>query len=53
VSQDWGAYSADEHALFRRLYERQAKLVARCACPEWIEAIGRLDAGRVKIENGV
>jgi phenylalanine-4-hydroxylase len=46
VEQDWGAYTADEHALFRRLYERQAKLVARYACPEWIEAIGRLEAGR-------
>ena len=46
VSQDWSAYTPDEHALFRRLYERQAKLVARYACPEWIEAIGRLDAGR-------
>jgi phenylalanine-4-hydroxylase len=46
VEQDWGAYTADEHALFRRLYERQAKLVARYACPEWIEAIGRLDAAR-------
>lgn len=44
VEQDWPAYGADEHALFRRLYERQAKLVARYACPEWIEAIGRLDA---------
>jgi len=31
--------------LFRRLYERQSKLVARYACPEWIEAIGKLDAG--------
>jgi len=40
VSQDWGSYTADEHALFRRLYERQAKLVSRYACPEWIEAIG-------------
>ena len=46
VAQDWGAYTADEHALFRRLYERQSKLVARYACPEWIEAIGRLEAGR-------
>jgi phenylalanine-4-hydroxylase len=46
VEQDWGAYTAGEHALFRRLYERQAKLVARYACPEWIEAIGRLEAGR-------
>ena len=46
VEQDWSAYTPEEHALFRRLYERQAKLVARYACPEWIEAIGRLDAGR-------
>jgi phenylalanine-4-hydroxylase len=46
VAQHWSAYGADEHALFRRLYERQAKLVARYACPEWVEAIGRLDAGR-------
>jgi len=46
VEQDWPAYSADEHAQFRRLYERQSKLVARYACAEWIEAIGRLDAGR-------
>ncbi len=46
VAQDWAAYTPEDHALFRRLYERQAKLVARYACPEWIEAIGRLDAGR-------
>jgi phenylalanine-4-hydroxylase len=46
VEQDWGGYAAEEHALFRRLYERQSKLVARYACPEWIEAILRLDAGR-------
>jgi len=46
VEQDWGAYTQAEHALFRRLYERQAKLVPRYACPEWIEAIARLDAGR-------
>ena len=46
VEQDWFAYTADEHALFRRLYERQSKLVPRYACAEWIEAIGRLDAGR-------
>ena len=46
VSQDWRAYSEAEHALFRRLYERQSKLVPRYACPEWIEAIARLDAGR-------
>jgi phenylalanine-4-hydroxylase len=44
VEQDWGAYGAEEHALYRRLFERQSKLVARYACPEWIEAVARLDA---------
>ena len=46
VAQDWSAYTADEHALYRRLFERQAKLVPRYACPEWIAAIAGLDAGR-------
>lgn len=45
VEQDWSAYSAAEHALFKRLFDRQAKLVPRYACPEWIEAIAGLDAG--------
>ena len=45
VEQDWGAYTAEEHALFRRLFERQATLVARYACPEWIEAIAGIDTG--------
>ena len=45
VEQDWSAYSAAEHALFKRLFDRQAKLVPRYACSEWIDAIGKLDAG--------
>jgi len=45
VEQDWAAYTAAEHALFKRLFDRQAKLVPRYACAEWIEAIAGLDAG--------
>jgi len=45
VEQDWHSYSSEEHALFRRLVERQSKLVPRYACPEWIEAIAGLDTG--------
>jgi len=45
MEQDWSAYGEAEHALYRRLYERQSKLVARYACPEWIEALAGLDAG--------
>jgi phenylalanine-4-hydroxylase len=44
VEQDWPAYTDDDHALYRRLFERQAKLVPKYACPEWIEAIAKLDA---------
>jgi phenylalanine-4-hydroxylase len=44
VEQCWERYSAEEHALYRRLFERQARLVPRYACPEWISAIGALDA---------
>jgi phenylalanine-4-hydroxylase len=46
VEQDWSSYTPQEHALYRRLYERQAKLVPRYACPEWIEAIAGLDSSR-------
>jgi len=44
IEQDWTAYTAEEHALYRRLFERQSKLVPRHACPEWIEAIAGLDS---------
>src|SRR5262245_108739 len=44
VEQDWSQYTAADHALYRRLFERQAKLVPQYACPEWIQAITGLDA---------
>jgi phenylalanine-4-hydroxylase len=44
VEQHWARYTSEEHALYRRLFERQSKLVPRYACPEWIEAIAALDA---------
>ena len=46
VEQDWSAYTAAEHALYRRLFERQSKLVPRYACPEWTDAISTLDASQ-------
>jgi len=46
VAQDWAAYTPEEHALYRRLFERQSKLVPRYACREWIDAIAGLDAAR-------
>ena len=46
VEQDWASYSAAEHALYRRLFERQSRLVPKYACPEWIDAIAGLDAAQ-------
>ncbi len=40
--QDWAAYSAADHDLYRRLYERQATQLSGLACDEFIDAIGQL-----------
>jgi len=45
VEQRWGAYTAEAHALWRRLYERQMKLVPGYACEEYLAGLSRLDAG--------
>ena len=44
VEQDWAGYTPEEHALYRKLFERQSRLVPRYACPEWIEAISGLES---------
>jgi phenylalanine-4-hydroxylase len=46
VEQEWSRYTAAEHALYRRLFERQSKLVPKYACAEWIEAISGLDSSQ-------
>lgn len=46
VDQRWERYSAAEHALYRRLYERQSRLVPRYACREFNQSLARLDAAR-------
>ncbi|HEX4942706.1 MAG TPA: phenylalanine 4-monooxygenase [Usitatibacteraceae bacterium] len=45
VEQDWPAYAPEEHALWRRLHARQAALVPRYACREFIESLAALDFG--------
>src|SRR5437764_14980502 len=49
VEQDWSRYTPEEHALYRRLFERQSKLVPRYACPEWIAAIDRIEGASREI----
>jgi phenylalanine-4-hydroxylase len=45
VRQDWNAYTSDEHALWRRLYQRQARLLPGRAAQVYIDSLARLDAG--------
>jgi phenylalanine-4-hydroxylase len=44
VRQDWAAYTSEQHALWRRLYQRQAKLLAGRACDVFIESLHQMDA---------
>ncbi len=44
VSQDWAAYTEEEHALWRRLYQRQMALLPGRACDEFIEALQAMNA---------
>jgi len=44
VRQDSSAYTSEQHALWRRLYQRQAKLVPDRACELFIESLRQLDA---------
>jgi len=44
VDQRWERYGAAEHALYRRLYERQSRLAPRCACEAFNRSLARLDA---------
>ncbi len=44
VQQDWAAYTEEEHALWRQLYQRQLALLPGRACNEFIEALAKMDA---------
>lgn len=46
TQQRWEAYTAEEHALWRRLHARQMKLVPRYACDEYLRSLDALDAAQ-------
>ena len=46
VDQDWDAYSAAEHDLWRRLYARQLSLVPKYASEEFNQTLASLDYGK-------
>jgi phenylalanine-4-hydroxylase len=45
ITQDWNAYSAAEHALWRKLYQRQFSLMSRYAAKPVRDALADLDFG--------
>lgn len=44
VAQDWAGYTPAQHALWRKLYARQEKLLPGRACDLFIDSLLRLDA---------
>jgi phenylalanine-4-hydroxylase len=44
VAQDMAAYTPAQHALWRRLYQRQAQLLPGRACDVFIDSLAALDA---------
>jgi len=53
VDQHWSDYSEEEHALWRRLHQRQTALLPGYACDAYRESLARLDcsAGIPKFED--
>jgi phenylalanine-4-hydroxylase len=45
IPQGWDAYTPAEHALWRRLYRRQLKLLPGRAVPEFLDGLAKLDMG--------
>ncbi|MFN3370437.1 MAG: phenylalanine 4-monooxygenase [Sphingomonadaceae bacterium] len=43
IPQGWEAYTPAEHALWRRLYRRQLKLLPGRAVPEFLDGLAKLD----------
>lgn len=43
IDQRWDDYTADDHAIWRELYERQSKLMPGRACSEFIDGLKQLD----------
>lgn len=45
IDQGWESYTADEHAVWRTLFERQTKLLPGRACDEFVQGMQALPIG--------
>jgi phenylalanine-4-hydroxylase len=44
VAQRWNDYTPEQHALWRKLYQRQARLLPGRACDVFVDSLRKLDA---------
>lgn len=51
IDQNWASYSAEEHDRWRRLYERQEKLLPGRACDEALDAMKKLELSHAAIPD--
>ena len=51
VDQGWEGYGEEDHAIWRRLYERQAKLLPRRACGEYLRGLAQLGVAAAGIPD--
>lgn len=51
IDQGWSNYTNAEHATWRTLFERQARLLPQYACREFIDGMQRLPMGATQIPN--
>lgn len=51
IPQNWSAYTADEHAVWDTLFERQASMLPGRAAPEFLEGLDVLRMSRPGIPN--
>jgi phenylalanine-4-hydroxylase len=51
IDQRWESYTAEEHATWRTLYERQTRLLPGRACDEFVDGMKRLPIGPEQIPD--
>ena len=51
IDQGWDNYTADEHAVWKMLFERQTKLLPGRACDEFVDGMRRLPIGPEQIPD--
>jgi phenylalanine-4-hydroxylase len=51
IDQSWESYTSAEHAVWRTLFERQAKLLPGRACDEFVDGMKRLPIGADEIPD--